>query len=121
MAESQTYSGGCQCGAVRFQAKLSLDAPVTCNCSRCQRLGSVFVFVPRADFVLEQGDGAMTEYLFNKYAIRHQFCATCGIESFAYGAMPDGAQIVAVNVNVLDGVDPREVAKQAKHYDGKSA
>ena len=116
----QTYTGGCQCGAVHFSVTASLDKPVTCNCSRCQRLGSVLVFAPRSAFALDRGAEATTEYLFNKQVIRHQFCTTCGIESFAYGTMPDGTETVAINVNCLDGVEPREVAARAYHYDGRS-
>ena len=28
------YTGGCQCGAVRYEVECSLDAPIACNCSR---------------------------------------------------------------------------------------
>jgi hypothetical protein len=115
------YAGGCQCGAVRYRVEATLDGAVTCNCSRCQRLGAVFAFAPRAGFVLERGEGETTEYLFNRQVISHRFCRTCGIESFAYGAMPDGTAIVAINVNCLDGVDPRAIAATAHHYDGRSA
>ena len=112
------YAGGCQCGAVRFEADLDLDQVMTCNCSRCQRLGSVLTFTPRSKFTLLQGEGATTEYLFNRETISHRFCATCGIESFAYGTGPDGAEVAAVNVNCLDGVDPRALTPQ--HVDGAS-
>lgn len=114
------YTGGCQCGAVRFHVEASLDQPVTCNCSRCQRLGSVLVFVPASAFTLDQGDSALTDYRFNRGLIRHRFCATCGIESFSEGMKPGGTPMVAVNVNCLDGVDPRAVATHAHHFDGKS-
>mgnify|MGYP000123791923 CR=1 FL=1 len=115
----QHYSGGCQCGAVAFEADLDLDSVVTCNCSRCQRLGSVLTFAPRADFDLKHGDGATTTYTFNKGRIDHRFCTTCGIQSFAFGTAPDGAEIVAVHVNCLDEVEPR--ALSPKHHDGASA
>lgn len=114
------YHGGCQCGAVRYRVEASLDKPITCNCSRCQRLGSVLVFAPRDSFVLEQGADNLTEYLFNKRKIHHQFCTTCGIESFAYATGPDGHEVAAINVNCLDGVEPREIAKGAFHHDGRS-
>jgi hypothetical protein len=115
------YSGGCQCGGVHYTVEMELTGAVTCNCSRCQRMGFVLVFAPRTGFTLDRGEDQLTEYLFNTEKIRHLFCRTCGIESFAYGAMPDGTQTVAVNVNCLDGVDPREVAKAAYHHDGKAA
>ena len=114
------YHGGCQCGAVRYHVEASLDQPITCKCSRCQRLGSVLVFAPRDSFVLEQGADNLTEYLFNKRKVRHLFCKTCGIESFAYGTGPDGREMAAINVNCLDGVEPREIAKGAFHYDGRA-
>ncbi len=114
-------TGSCQCGAVRFEVDVSLDRPVVCNCSRCRRLGSVLVFAPREAFTLLSGEDNLTEYLFNKQVIRHQVCTTCGIESFAYGQMPDGSKVVAINLNCVDGVDAREIAASAHRYDGASA
>lgn len=115
----KSYKGGCQCGAVRYTVdKLDLDHTITCNCSRCQKLGSVLAFTPRDNFVLKSGENNLTEYLFNAQKIRHQFCKTCGIQSFAYGEMPDGAKMAAINVNCLDDIDPRSLIPQ--HVDGKS-
>lgn len=112
------YEGGCQCGAVQYEVDVDLDQTITCNCSRCQRMGFVLAFTPRASFMLKSGEGSLTEYLFNKKSIRHLFCQTCGVESFAYGQMPDGSQTVAVNVNCLAGVEPRKLPSQ--HVDGRS-
>lgn len=112
------HEGGCQCGAVRYEVDVDLDNTITCNCSRCQRMGFVLAFAPRDRFSLKSGEGRLTEYLFNKKAIQHLFCHTCGIESFAYGKMPDGSPTVAINVNCLSGVDPR--ALNSRHIDGKS-
>jgi hypothetical protein len=117
----QHYKGSCQCGAVTFEADLDLDRTVTCNCSRCQRLGSVLTFTPRDKFQLKSGEDNLTEYRFNKRRIQHLFCKTCGIEGFGYGSMPDGTPMTAVNVNCLEGVEPRELALKSKHHDGRSA
>jgi hypothetical protein len=114
----QSYHGSCQCQAVKFEAELDLEATAICNCSRCQRLGWVMAFTPEAKFSLQQGEGALSQYTFNKEVIRHQFCATCGIETFAYAKAPDGSDAVAVNVNCLDGVEPR--ALKSKMFDGRS-
>ena len=112
------YEGSCQCGAVRYEVDADLGRTITCNCSRCQRMGFVLAFSPLTSFQLTSGEDDLTEYLFNKGAIRHLFCRTCGVESFAYGKMPDGSPTVAVNVNCLSGVNPRELKSQ--HVDGKS-
>ncbi len=112
------FSGGCQCGAIRYEVDCGLDHAITCNCSRCQKLGSVLVFAPRADFKLLQGAAELTDYRFNTGTIRHLFCKTCGIQSFGYGTGPDGTEMAAIDGNCLDGVEPRALPVTA--YDGRS-
>jgi len=118
MAEHH-YHGSCQCGAVRYEADVDLDKTIICNCSRCQRLGSVLSFTPAEKFMLVQGEGQLTEYLFNKKAIHHLFCKVCGIESFARSVKPDGTAMIAINANCLEGVNPRELNSHA--FDGRSS
>jgi hypothetical protein len=40
------YSGGCQCGAVRYDVSADIGEVMSCNCSRCQKLGWLLTFVP---------------------------------------------------------------------------
>lgn len=115
----QHYHGSCQCGEVAFEADLDLGSTITCNCSRCQRLGSVLTFATPQAFTLLRGEGNLSEYLFNKHVIHHLFCKTCGIESFARGKAPNGNEMIAVNVNCLEGVDPR--ALPSRHFTGRDA
>lgn len=114
----ESYSGGCQCGAVRFKVEVDLDQTIVCNCSRCGRLGQILAFAPEAAFELESGEGAQTAYRFNTHKIEHLFCTTCGIQSFGRAAMPDGTPTVAVNARCLDGVDPAGLNPTA--VDGKN-
>lgn len=119
MAEEITYHGSCQCGAVRYHAKSPpITSVISCNCSRCGRLGSLLAFVPTADFTLEQGAEALTDYQFNTKVIHHLFCRTCGVEAFARGTKPDGSEMVALNVRCLEGVDPGQLT--ITPVDGKS-
>lgn len=115
----QHYQGGCQCGAIRYEVDTDLDKTITCNCSRCQRLGSVLAFAPRKHFTLLSGEENLTEYLFNKHKIHHFFCKTCGIQSFSYADAPDGTPMAAVNANCLDGVEPRQLNSQP--FNGRAA
>jgi len=117
---TQTYSGSCHCGAVRYEVELDLSKPViACNCSMCSRMGSRLAFAPASAFRLHSGEDNLTDYQFNKKVIHHLFCKTCGIRSFARGVAPDGAPTVAVNVRCLEGVDADGL--EAFRYDGKSA
>jgi hypothetical protein len=102
----QKYSGGCQCGKVRYEVSLDLSSPViSCNCSRCGRLGSLLAFAPASELKLLSGEDATTEFHFNKHKVHHRFCATCGIQSYSKGTAPNGAEMAAINVRCLDGVD----------------
>jgi hypothetical protein len=112
------YEGSCHCGRVAYSVEADLDQTITCNCSYCQRRGSILTFAPATAFTLTKGEDALTEYRFNSQKIQHLFCETCGVESFARGAMPDGTPTVAVNVRCLAGVEPTEL--QPTQYDGRS-
>jgi hypothetical protein len=114
----QHYHGGCQCGAVTYEVDADLDRTFICNCSRCQKLGSVLAFTPRNTFTLLSGEDMLTEYLFNKHVMRHLFCKVCGIQSFAYGTMPDGAPMAAINVNCVEGAEPRQLKSHL--HDGRN-
>lgn len=113
---TRTHTGSCQCGAIAFHVDADLDRTFSCNCSRCRRMGFVLAFVPREALVLDK-DGPTTEYLFNKGAISHRFCPTCGVEAYAFGEQ-QGRQMAAINVNCLDGVDARTL--DSKAVDGAS-
>ncbi|EKF42012.1 glutathione-dependent formaldehyde-activating protein [Nitratireductor indicus C115] len=112
------YEGGCHCGAVRYNVEVDLANPITCNCSYCQKRGSILAFTPAENFMLEQGEDSLTEYRFNTKTIAHLFCSACGMESFARGVMPEGTKMAAINVRCLDGVDPATMTPH--HYDGRA-
>ena len=115
---AQSYLGSCQCGAVRYQVNADLSSTITCNCSRCSRLGLILTFVPPSEFTLISGEDATTEYLFNRHVIHHHFCSTCGVQSFSRGKSPDGSPMVAINVRCLEGLDLD--ALSPRRFDGRS-
>jgi hypothetical protein len=116
---TQMYTGGCQCGKVRYEVQMDINEVMSCNCSRCGRLGSLLAFAPANEFKLLSGEADLTEFVFNKRTIEHQFCSTCGIQSFAIGTNPrTGAKMAAINVRCVDGVDVDSLP--VKKIDGKS-
>ncbi len=112
----QTYTGGCQCGAVRYEVATDIGEVISCNCSRCRKLGSLLAAAMAADFKLLAGEGEMKDFQFNRHVIHHPFCAACGIQSYAYGKGPGGEDMVMINVRCLDGVDPEQF--KVKKFDG---
>jgi hypothetical protein len=118
MAEASSYSGGCHCGAVRFEVETDLNAVLSCNCSICTKRGALWNFVPTGQFKLSSGEDRLTDYQFNRHVIHHLFCAVCGTESFARGTGPDGSAIVAINVRCLDGIDLAQLTLTP--FDGRS-
>lgn len=112
------HTGGCHCGKVKFEVELEIGKPITCNCSICQKKGTLLSFAPAAQFKLLQGEDSLSNYQFNKNAIHHLFCKNCGVTSFAKGTAPDGSDVRAINVRCLDGVDIEKL--ELIKYDGRS-
>ena len=112
------YSGGCHCGAVRFEARADLSRTMTCNCSICSTKGLILAFTPADQFTLQAGEEKLSEYRFNKHIIRHMFCTTCGVQPFSQATGPDGVPMIALNVRCLNDVDVTTLTPA--QYDGRS-
>lgn len=113
------YTGSCHCGKVAFEVEGEIDSALACNCSMCRRKGSLLWFVPKTRFELKTADDAAATYLFNKHAIRHRFCPTCGVHPYAEAVNPKtGEPTAAINIRCLDGVDLESV--KVVHFDGAS-
>ena len=107
------YKGSCHCGKVAFEVEGELKEVVSCNCTICARRGSLLWAVSRDKLRVLTAEDGLTTYAFNKHAIKHRFCQTCGIHPFGEG---DGW--VAINIRCLDGVDLASIAVQP--FDGRS-
>ncbi|MET0137775.1 MAG: GFA family protein, partial [Sphingobium sp.] len=70
-------------------------------------------FFPVAQFTLTDGEAALTTYRFNKHKLAHRFCSVCGVQPFAEGQGPDGAEMRAVNLRAVPAcdIDALEVQK----------
>ena len=99
------YQGSCHCGKVAYEVEGTIDTALACNCSMCQRKGSLLWFVPRAQFRLRTPEDAAATYTFNKHVIQHRFCPTCGIHPYAEGVDPKGNPMAAINLRCIDGID----------------
>ncbi len=109
----KTYTGGCHCGAVRYEVDTDLEKVIECNCSHCQIKGLLLAFVPPEQFRLTKGSAEeLTDYQFNKKTIHHLFCPTCGVQSFTWATFQkDGEEktMYSVNVRCLDDIDLKAI------------
>ena len=112
----KTYTGGCQCGKVRYEAHAEIGEVISCNCSRCRKLGSLLTAVALSDFKLLSGENETTDFQFNNRKIHHPFCRTCGIQSYAFGKGPGDRDMVMLNVRCLDGIDAEQF--KVRKFDG---
>jgi hypothetical protein len=112
-----THTGGCHCGAVRFEVTAPAEVEVfECNCSICRKLGYLHLIVPRSRFRLLQGEDALSTYTFNTGQARHLFCRNCGVESFYVPrSHPDG---YSVNLRCLDEGTLEKVS--VRPFDGRN-
>lgn len=99
-----TRSGGCLCGAVRFQATLTSDTFGACHCEMCRRwTGSALlgITVPQANIVW-QGADQITRFQSSDWAERAH-CATCG-SALYYHVTMDGpmAAHLELPIGLLD-------------------
>lgn len=78
-----TATGGCLCGAVRYEVRGPLRAVVNCHCAQCRRTSGHFVAATAArseDLTLVESDGL--RWYESSPAARRGFCRTCGASLF---------------------------------------
>jgi hypothetical protein len=112
------YKGNCHCGKVAFEVEGELTAAVACNCSICSRKGALLWAVPRDRLRLTGSGNGMATYVFNKHAIEHRFCRTCGMHPFAEDAALESEPSAYINIRCLEGVDLASVP--VIDFDGRS-
>jgi hypothetical protein len=115
---SVQLTGGCGCGAVRFEIDAPLGRAVYCHCTRCQRRTGT---AASASARIEPGSLRVTEGEENLRAwapeggLEKVFCARCGSAVVTW--TPNEHEVVAVRLGGIDG-DPgvRPSARQFVAY-----
>ena len=118
-----THSGGCHCGAVRFEVDLPDAFEVEdCNCSICAMSGNTHVIVPASRFRLMRGADRLTEYTFNTGVAKHLFCRTCGIKSYYVPrSNPDGFAVTWRCIDDWEALDVTVNAFDGRHWEQHAA
>lgn len=101
------YSGGCQCGAIRFEVSADPVVAYCCHCTDCQQQSSsafgMSVWFPASAFKLTKGE--LVEWRVTADSGTEKlctFCGTCG--SRISHAFSDGADMLSVKGGALDDI-----------------
>lgn len=95
----------CHCGAIAFTLEAEPTDAIECNCSLCRRNAPLLAAASADKLKLETPAENMGTYTFNKHAIRHHFCRTCGCSPYSEGTGRDGAPMVMVNLRCAEDFD----------------
>lgn len=112
----RTHTGGCHCGAVRYEIEAPSQVVVNeCNCSICSKSGYLHLIVPAARFRLIQGEDMLSSYRFGSGVAKHLFCRCCGVKSFYVPrSNPDG---YSINLRCVDAGTLESV--KVEPFDGR--
>ncbi len=114
---TRLYSGGCACGAIRYETRSEPIFENHCHCLDCQKRsgtghGSYLTFPRRAD-VTVTGEAKTWDIIADSGNMKtHAFCPTCGTPVYlTFAAMPD---LFSVHAGSLD--DPGMFNPQVVTY-----
>ena len=99
-----TLTGGCNCGAVRFEITEPLFGARYCHCTRCQRrtgtAASATAAVEPGSFKVLRGENALTAWTPSD-GHEKWFCGECGSAIFTRD--PNDHAILGVRLGAVDG------------------
>ncbi len=112
------HTGGCHCGAVRYQVTIDASQASRCNCSICNKVSQLGGMVKPDAFRLLSGEESISKYVWGHKISHRAFCKHCGIHCFGAGHLAEiGGDFVSINLNTLDDVDPIDV--KVTYWDGR--
>ncbi len=117
----ELHSGGCACGAVRYQTEGGLRPVIACHCEQCRRTSGHFVAataVRRERFEFKCDDGLAWFAAVEGY--RRGFCKQCGSSLFFEDINGDRISIAAGSLDDASGLRIAAhifTAEAASYYD----
>jgi hypothetical protein len=119
---SDAYSGGCACGAIRYEISAEPIFMNHCQCLDCQHTsgtghGSYLTFTPHARVKL-QGEATHWNMVGDSGDVKTRgFCPTCGSPVFlTFAAMPDLFTIHAASLDDPSRFKPQVLTYRIRGY-----
>jgi hypothetical protein len=118
VSAAKKHTGGCHCGAVRYEVLVDPSSGSRCNCTICTKTAVLGGSVKPEAFALVSGGEHLSDYEWGYKVSRRFFCKHCGVHCFGRGHLKElGGDYVSVNFNTLDGYDPADA--KVVYWDGR--
>lgn len=99
------YSGGCQCGAVRFRIEGALGSASICHCRMCQKaFGNFYAPLVSIDEAKLEWTRDEPKRFQSSNHVRRGFCPQCGTP-LTYEA-PDGIALAIATFDAPEEIEP---------------
>jgi hypothetical protein len=113
MSAARFLYGSCLCGGVRYRAALPVAHASHCYCTMCQKqhgaAAGSYANVASAGFVIEQGNGLITEYASSDHG-RRGFCRVCG--STLFWRSTESPDRIAITLGTMEPEYAGEVERE---------
>jgi hypothetical protein len=101
---TETYEGGCICGAVRYRVSAPLAPVLACHCRQCRRMsGHYFAATAAPHDAFEVTESSGLAWYQSSETSRRGFCKSCGSSLF-FDHGPD--EPLGISAGSLDGDPP---------------
>ena len=118
---SKSYTGGCACGAIRYDIAAEPAVMVDCQCRQCQRSSdtghqSHLTFIAAA--VEAAGEASWWQTVGDGGTVKQRgFCPTCGSSIYLkFPAMPDVLIVTPASLDDPSSYQPQLVSWTAAGY-----
>jgi hypothetical protein len=119
---SAAYTGGCACGAIRYEISGEPMVMNDCQCRDCQRKsgtghGSYLTFPDKGSVKLE-GEAKHSDIVADSGNVKtHAFCPACGSPVYlTFAAMPDLFTVHAASLDDPSRFKPQMVTYRVRGY-----
>jgi hypothetical protein len=117
---TETHSGGCLCGGVRYIVSGPLRGVVACHCAQCRRTSGHYAAMTSAPSVsLELTSSSSLTWYRSSAAAERGFCSTCGSNLFWRQFGSDTTSITAGTLDTPTGIAMEQhifVADKSDYY-----
>ncbi len=109
-------TASCHCGAVRISVPRLPETITDCNCSICQRYGTLWAYYTIDEVRVEAALGATQAYAWGDKSLQFIRCRHCGCVTHWEPIVADRGPRMGVNARNFDPAEIRDI--RIRHLDG---